>query len=169
MTDDSSAVPDGSPTDGTDADATDAAATGTDGARKRSVGLPPGTMTDEHKEALREGRRRGRIVRQYLEALAQARPRRGRPITREGLEKRIADTEKKIDGAKNPLEKLDLVQRKIDLQKQLALMDEPIDLAPLEEAFVLVAKEYGEVKKIDRAAWLELDVPKSVLDRAGIT
>ena len=142
--------------------------TNPEGTTKRPVGLPPGSMTEEHKAALREGRERGRIVRRYLEALADVRPKRGRPISREGLEKRVADTEKKIESTRNPLGKLELVQRKIDLQKQLAQMDEPIDIAPLEEEFVRVAKAYGEAKGIGRAAWLELDVPKSVLDRAGI-
>ncbi len=35
-------------------------------------------MSADHKAALAKGRRRGRIVRRYLEALESTKPRRGR-------------------------------------------------------------------------------------------
>lgn len=146
----------------------DETSAGPDTTVKRPVGLPKGSMTTEHKDALAEGRRRGRIVRAYLEALEGTRPKRGRPITREGLEKQIAEAAKKVESATNPLDKLDAVQRRIDLEKRLAQMDEPVDITPLEDEFVSVAKAYAEAKGISRAAWLQMDVPKSVLDRAGI-
>ena len=135
---------------------------------KRRVGLPPGRMTDEHKDALKEGRRRGRIVRDYLEALKDAQPQRGRPITRDGLSRRIAELGPKIEASKDSLEKLELVQRKIDLQKKLAQMDTPVDLTALEDEFVGVAAAYSAAKGISVEAWLELKVPRSVLKRAGI-
>lgn len=134
----------------------------------KRVGLPPGTMTQAHKDALREGRERGRIVRAYLEALERSTRGRGRPITREGLEKRIADIGNRIETEKDPLDKLALVQKKIDLQQQLKDLDQPIDIAALEDEFVGVAAEYGAAKRISVEAWLELKVPRSVLKRAGI-
>lgn len=135
---------------------------------KRRVGLPPGTMTLAHKEALSEGRRRGRIVRTYLEALQRSKRPRGRPITREGLQKRIEEIGPRIEAERDPLEKLSLVQKKIDLQQQLKDLDEPVDISALEEEFVGVAAQYGEAKGISAEAWLELEVPRSVLKRAGI-
>lgn len=135
---------------------------------KRRVGLPPGTMTEAHKAALREGRERGRIVRAYLEALERSTRGRGRPITREGLQKRIDDLGPRIEREKDPLAKLALVQEKIDRQQQLKELDEPIDISGLEEEFVGVAAEYGAAKGISVEAWLELKVPRSVLKRAGI-
>lgn len=134
----------------------------------KRVGLPPGSMTDEHKRALREGRERGRIVRAYLEALQRTTRGPGRPVTREGLEKRIDEIGRRIDAEKDPLEKLTLVQRKIDLQQQLKDLDQPSDISALEDAFVGIAAEYGTAKKISVEAWLELKVPRSVLKRAGI-
>ena len=42
-------------------------------------------MSDEHKAALAEGRNQGRAVRNYLEALDQNRPKRGRKRTTESV------------------------------------------------------------------------------------
>jgi hypothetical protein len=134
----------------------------------KRVGLPPGRMTVAHKEALKEGRRRGRIVRAYLEALQKSTRGRGRPVTREGLERRIAELGPKIDAAPDPLAKLELVQKKIGLQQQLTDMDAPVDISDLEAQFITVAKEYGDAKNISVEAWRELKVPRLVLKRAGI-
>jgi hypothetical protein len=147
--------------------ADDTAPTG-DTPTKKRVGLPPGTMTAEHRQALAEGRRRGRIVRAYLESLQQATRGRGRPITRDGLQKRLDAIDPKITESSDPLEKLDLVQRKIELQRRLKEFDEPVDLTALEDEFVSVAADYGRAKKISPEAWLEMKVPKAVLKRAGI-
>lgn len=147
--------------------ADDTAPTG-DAPTKKRVGLPPGSMTAEHRRALAEGRRRGRIVRAYLEALQKSTRGRGRPVTREGLERRIAELGPKIDSAPDALAKLELVQKKIGLQQQLTDMDAPVDISELEAEFITVAKEYGDAKNISVEAWRELKVPRSVLKRAGI-
>lgn len=134
----------------------------------RRIGLPPGTMTPSHKLALKEGRDRGQIVRHYLQAIESAKPRRGRPITPEGLRKSIEKIDADLATEKDPLRKLDLVQSKIKKQKDLEELESPIDMVALENEFVRVAKDYNDSKKLSPEAWLELGVPREVLRRAGI-
>ena len=135
---------------------------------KPRIGLPPGTMTDSHKRALKEGRNRGQIVRRYLHALESTKPKRGRPVTREGLKKSIEKIDASLATEKDPLRKLDLVQSKIKKQKELEDLESPIDLVALENEFIGVAKEYNDSKELSPEAWLELGVPREVLRRAGI-
>jgi len=134
----------------------------------RRIGLPPGTMTESHKLALKEGRERGQIVRHYLQAIESAKPRRGRPVTPEGLRKSIEKIDADLATEKDPLRKLDLVQSKIRKQKDLEELESPIDLVALETEFVRVAKDYNDSKVLSPEAWLELGVPREVLRRAGI-
>ena len=135
---------------------------------KPRIGLPPGTMTQSHKDALKDGRERGQIVRRYLNAIESAKPRRGRPITPEGLRKSIEKIDANLATEKDPLRKLDLVQSKIKKQKDLEEFESPIDMVALENEFVRVAKDYNDSKQLSPEAWLELGVPRDVLRRAGI-
>ena len=135
---------------------------------KPRIGLPPGTMTQSHKDALKDGRERGQIVRRYLNAIESAKPRRGRPMTPEGLRKSMEKIEANLATEKDPLRKLDLVQSKIKKQKDLEEFESPIDMVALENEFVRVAKDYNDSKELSPEAWLELGVPRDVLRRAGI-
>ena len=135
---------------------------------KPRIGLPPGTMTESHRLALKEGRERGQIVRHYLQAIESTKPRRGRPITPEGLRKSIEKIDADLAAEKDPLRKLDLVQSKIKTQKDLEELESPIDLVALETEFIRVAKSYNDSKELSPEAWLELGVPREVLRRAGI-
>ena len=135
---------------------------------KPRIGLPPGTMTESHRLALKEGRERGQIVRHYLQAIESTKPRRGRPITPEGLHKSIEKIDADLAAEKDPLRKLDLVQSKIKKQKDLEELESPIDLVALETEFIRVAKSYNDSKELSPEAWLELGVPREVLRRAGI-
>ena len=125
-------------------------------------------MSDEHKAALSEGRSESRAVRSYLEALDQHRPRRGRRRTRESVEKRLAAVEAELTGA-SALQRLRLVQERIDLTRELEQSESAVDLTALEEAFVKTARRYADRKGISYSAWRELGVPAEVLARAGIT
>lgn len=126
-------------------------------------------MSDEHKAALALGREQGRAVRRYLEVLEQHRPRRGRKRTRESVELRLAAVEDRLQGA-DAVERLHLTQERMDLQSELAGMDgNGVDMAQLEEAFVVAAAEYGTRRGITYAAWRDAGVPTSMLRRAGIT
>lgn len=125
-------------------------------------------MTPEHKAAMAAGRAEGRAVKNYLEALEAHRPRRGRRRTPESIEARLRRIDDEFVDA-DAVKRLNLVQERIDLNAELAAMEDPVDLEALEEAFVAAAKGYGERKGISYTAWREVGVPAAVLKRAGIS
>ena len=124
-------------------------------------------MSESHKAALAEGREQGRAVRRYLEALDAHRPKRGRKRTAESVQKRLEAIEDKLADA-DPLSRLQLVQERLNLQRELAAVDRAVDLSALEDDFVAAAGPYGQRKGISYAAWRETGVDPSVLRRAGI-
>jgi hypothetical protein len=126
------------------------------------------TMTAEHKKALAEGRTEGRAVREYLEALEANRPRRGRKRTAETVKRQLATTEKEL-GSASGVDRLQLVQRRLDLTAELERMTNRLDVPALEREFVKVAKTYGDRKGISYSAWREVGVAPEVLRRAGVT
>ena len=125
-------------------------------------------MSDEHKAALAEGRAQGRAIRQYLEALEAHKPKRGRKRTPDGVRKRLDALDVEIAEA-DPLKRVQLIQERLDLQTELASLEETIDISALEAGFVDAAKEYSARKGITYAAWRELGVPAATLKAAGIT
>jgi len=124
-------------------------------------------MTAAHKRALAEGRELGRAVRRYLDALDQNRPRRGRKRTPESIKRRLGAISEQLDSA-SPLQRLQLVQERLDLTAELDQLGAKVDLSALERDFAKVAKEYSQRKGISYAAWRELGVPADVLKKAGI-
>jgi hypothetical protein len=125
-------------------------------------------MSAEHKDALAEGRRQGAAVRRYLEALDAHKPKRGRKRTTDSIQKRLGQIDAELASA-GPVERLQKIQERMDLQVELGAMSETVDLAGLEGDFVAAARGYGERKGISYAAWRELGVTPDVLRRAGIT
>jgi hypothetical protein len=125
-------------------------------------------MTDEHKKALAEGRTQGRAVRNYLEAIESTKPKRGRKRTADSVKKRLDTIEAELDRA-DPLKALNLRQERRNLYAELAGMNDTVDLAALEEAFVGAAKTYGERRGISYDVWREAGVPAEVLKKAGIS
>jgi hypothetical protein len=123
-------------------------------------------MSKEHKEALARGRKEGRAIKAYLEAIGSRRP--GRPVTAETLRKRIAGLEEKIAAEADPLKRVDLVQARLDAEDQLARTEEVVDLEAVEADFVAMAMAYSERKGISYSAWREAGVPAPVLKQAGI-
>ena len=124
-------------------------------------------MTDEHKAALAEGRRQGRAVRGYLEALEAHRPKRGRKRTPESMRARMATIESSLESA-GPMKRLQLVQERLDLEAAIEAAETTVDLSALEDDFVAAAAAYGARKGISYAAWREIGVPAAILKRAGI-
>ena len=124
-------------------------------------------MSDTHKAALAEGRDQRRAVRRYLEALEAHKPRRGRKRTPESMQKRLEAIEEKLPQA-DPLTRLQLVQERMDLQRQLEASDSNVDLQELEDEFVKAAPDYSRRKGITYAAWREAGIDPAVLRRAGI-
>lgn len=126
------------------------------------------TMSDAHKAALAEGRAESRSVKNYLEALEENRPKRGRKRTPASIEKRLQQIEKELPTT-GPLKRVSLIQERMNLTKELSTGDASVDISSFESAFVKVAKGYSERKKISYAAWRELGVSAAVLSKAGIT
>jgi hypothetical protein len=125
-------------------------------------------MSDEHKAALAEGRNQGRAVRRYLEALEDNRPKRGRKRTEDSVARDLARTEEELATA-DALRRLELIQRRLDLQVELERMGTTVDLSALEAEFVAVAKGYAQRKQISYEAWREAGVSAATLKAAGIT
>jgi len=124
-------------------------------------------MSPAHKKALAEGRRVGRAVKGYLDALDATRPRRGRRRTPQSIRKRLAAIDAAFDDASS-LQQLQLTQERMDLEAELEALDHKVDLSGLEKEFVKVARTYAESKGISYAAWRSQGVPSDVLTKAGI-
>lgn len=124
-------------------------------------------MTDEHKAALERGRAEGRIVRDYLEGLRNSKPKRGRKRTPESINSRLQKIEDALTEA-TAIEELQLIQERRDLTTELEQIDQGVDLTELEEAFVGVARAYGDRKGISYGSWREVGVSAATLKRAGI-
>jgi hypothetical protein len=124
-------------------------------------------MSDEHKAALAEGRRQGRDVRDYLNALERGK-RRGRRLSPEELESRVAGLRDRIAEEPDAARRLELVQQRLDYEDRLAAESDEPDMESLEAAFVTAARPYSERKGISWTAWRELGVPAAVLKRAGV-
>lgn len=125
-------------------------------------------MSQEHKQALAEGRAQGRAVRDYLDALEANKPKRGRKRTPETIRARMEKIEEELPLAK-AVKRLELVQERMNLIAELETKEEATDISSLEDAFVANASDYGRRKGISYAAWREIGVDASVLKRAGIT
>jgi hypothetical protein len=130
--------------------------------------LPNVPMSDEHKAALAEGRRQGATVRTYLEALESNRPKRGRKRTVESMKAKLSELEvtlPKMSGT----DRLETMQIRRDLERQIENAGPKANLETLEAAFVEVARAYGERKGIEFATWREFGVSPATLSAARIS
>ena len=125
-------------------------------------------VSDSHKLAMAQGRTEGRAVKNYLEALEENKPKRGRRRTPESIRKKLAEIDETFDSA-DPLQKLNMAQLRINLNTELSRMDKSSDIDALEAEFTKVAASYGDRKGISYAAWREVGVPAAVLKAAGIS
>src|SRR3546814_18534371 len=103
---------------------------------------PKREMTDEHKAALAEGRRQGRAVRDYLEALEQHKPKRGRKRTTESMQAQLVKIEQQLVDA-DPIKRLPMIQERMDPQTELESRENQPDPEGLERALVEAAKGYS--------------------------
>ena len=108
-------------------------------------------------------------IREYLKALEQSAPRRGRKRTPDGIRRQLASVATEMEGAK-VTRQLDLVQQRIDLETELEALEQAssIDLSALEANFVDHAAAYGGRRGISYAAWREVGVSAATLKAAGI-
>ncbi|MBW3562415.1 MAG: hypothetical protein KY437_07965 [Actinobacteria bacterium] len=129
--------------------------------------MPEGGLSDEHKAALAKGRRQARAVRDYLEAL-EAESKRGRSTDPDALKERIERYEQQAGDEEDPARRVELIQKRLDAEKQLAAVEDQPDMDALEGRFKEAVKEYSERKGISYTAWREAGVPASVLRDAGV-
>jgi hypothetical protein len=135
---------------------------------KKSPKSTKRSMSDQHKASLAQGREEGRTVRNYLEALAQNAPKRGRRRTLGAVDGRLAAIEEELATA-DPVRRLKLVQERRDLTAERETLGAPADVSAFEDAFVAIAAAYSTRQGIGYQSWREVGVPAGVLSRAGIS
>lgn len=123
-------------------------------------------MSDEHKAALAQGRKESRAIKAYLEALDARKP--GPPVSKDSLQKRLDNVNEKLGVTENPLEKVDLIQSKLDIEKAIDEVENTQDFTALESGFVDSVASYSDRKGVSYTAWREYGVPAAVLKSAGI-
>ncbi len=123
-------------------------------------------MSQEHKDALAQGRREAKAIKSYLRALDGRKP--GRPVTRESLDRRLKKTVEKIESEENPLKRVELIQRKLDIEDQLSNVQEAGNFEEIEADFMEHVRSYSERKEISYTAWRECGVPAATLRAAGV-
>ena len=108
-------------------------------------------------------------VREYLKALEQSAPRRGRKRTPEGVDRQIAAIDAQMAEA-TVTKRLDLIQQRMDLEaeKEALAAAGMIDMTALERNFVQHAAAYGNRRNISYAAWREVGVSSATLKAAGV-
>lgn len=139
----------------------------TNGVKANGNGAAKGAMSAEHKAALAAGRRESKVVSNYLEALTEHKPKRGRPRTVESIDARLDAIAAVIDDAP-AIERLHLIQERSDLADERARLAETPDISAIEEQFVEVAGSYSTRKNIGYRTWRDMGVEPDVLQRAGI-
>jgi hypothetical protein len=99
--------------------------------------------------------------------LGVPRPSGSSKAKREGLMRRRARVEQWISEERSPIREVELIQQRLDLDAQLAQIDQAQRLPELEEAFVKAAASWAKRTGISAAALREVGVPASVLRQAG--
>ena len=125
------------------------------------------SMTQEHKDALAQGRREGAAVRRYLEAIAATRGKRGRKRTPDSVQRRIKAIDVELESS-DALQALLLSQERKDLQAELERLSTRLDMKQLEKEFIEAAAAYGNRKGIDYSTWREAGVEPTILAKAGV-
>lgn len=126
------------------------------------------TLSKEHKAAMAVGRVEGRVVRDYLDAIRMNKGKPGRKRTPESITRRLGVIENELADA-NPVQELELIQERLDLQTELAAMTSKVDPSTLEAEFCRVAQAYSKRRGISYAAWRAVGVEPGVLKKAGIS
>jgi hypothetical protein len=88
--------------------------------------------------------------------------------SRDALEKRRAQIEQWIAEESSPIREVELIQQRLDIDAQLAQIDQAAQLPELENAFVTVGASWAKRSGISAAALREMGVPPRVLAKAGL-
>lgn len=124
-------------------------------------------MSDDHKAKLAQGRTESRAVSKYLEAVVAGKGKRGRKRTPQSIAAQIHRIDQEILDAA-PIKKLELIQKKSDLQAEKERLTARVDIAILEKNFVKVAKSYANRNGITYGSFRTMGVSAEVLKKAGI-
>ena len=126
------------------------------------------TLSAAHKRALADGRAMSAVVDQYLAAVNTPK-RRGRKVSEATLRERLAGAQARLKTSKG-VDKVLAAQEVRDLRDRLARLSagSGVDVKSLEDAFVKIAKSFGERRGLGYAAWRDAGVPADVLRRAGV-
>lgn len=125
------------------------------------------TISADHKAKLAQGRNEARVVSKYLEAVGAGKGKRGRKRTPESISMQIAKINHEI-GEASAMRRLELTQRRADLNVERNRLLARVDLAGVEKDFVKVAKSFAVRTGINYSAFRSVGVPADVLKRAGI-
>lgn len=125
-------------------------------------------LSDEHKQAMQEGREQARAIREYLDALNWSAPRPGLPSDPESVAEMVEDYDQRIAETDDPLDQVKLVQRKLDLEEYLEELQDRPDPEATKDAFVKSVVPYSERNDLTYKAWRAIGVPASVLHEAGM-
>ena len=108
-------------------------------------------------------------IRDYLKALEQNAPQRGRKRTTESVGRQLATLEGELAGA-SVTKRLSLIQQRIELEAELEALSQAasVDLTALEAGFATYAAAYGGRRGISYAAWREIGASSATLKSAGI-
>lgn len=119
----------------------------------------------EHRDRIATGRVQTAAIRRYLEHLATDHRRQRTPAR---VEADLHTVKEATSNQPDPIKRLELVQRRLNLETELKAIKPGPDPADLEAEFVDVAAEFAERKGISYAAFREMSVPANVLREAGL-
>jgi hypothetical protein len=88
--------------------------------------------------------------------------------SRDALRKRRAQIEQWIAEQASPIREVELIQQRLNIDAELAQIDQAAQLRELEKGFVNVAAAWAKRTGVSAAALREVGVPASVLRRAGL-
>ena len=126
------------------------------------------TISADHKAKLAQGRNESRIVSKYLEAISAGKGKRGRKRTPESISMQITKIDRELSDAP-AMRKLELTQKRSDLDSERERLTARVDLAGVEKDFVKVAKSFAKRTGISYSSFRSVGVPADVLKRAGIS
>ncbi|WP_298210107.1 hypothetical protein [Ferrimicrobium sp.] len=112
-------------------------------------------------------RMENKAINDYLAHLETSKPRRGRKRDVGKVRMQLEEIEKRLSEVSG-IRRVDLLQKRADLNQELERLGSANDGTQLEKLFVEYASSYSVRKGIRYETWLEAGVPATVLARAGI-
>lgn len=106
-----------------------------------------------------------KTLQAYIDALTDAPTTKWTPET---LKKQLEGVEENLAAANSALQKLTLIQRKLDIEKQLGILCGVQSFEQIEQAFVDIGLDLATRKGITYEAFRLIGIPAGVLERAGI-